>query len=86
MVLPGEGQSGEGWHTAPRRAAAGGATATKTTKDEDKCMATTDKYIGLDVHQDTAVIAVAEADARRQVEPHAFNTKSHVALNKHASS
>ena len=31
-----------------------------TTKNGDKHMNKTDKYIGLDVHKDTTVIAVAE--------------------------
>jgi len=34
--------------------------ASPTTKNGDKHMNKTDKYIGLDVHQDTTVIAVAE--------------------------
>ena len=34
--------------------------ANPTTKNGDKHMKKTDKYVGLDVHQDTTVIAVAE--------------------------
>jgi len=35
-------------------------TATKTTKNGDKHMKTLNKYVGLDVHKDTTVIAVAD--------------------------
>jgi hypothetical protein len=48
--LPGEGQS--------RKAVAGVRTTTETTKDGDKDMKTLDKYLGLDVHKDTTVVAV----------------------------
>src|SRR5476651_1135526 len=36
-------------------------TATKTTKNGDKHMKTKNKYVGLDVHKDTTVVAVADA-------------------------
>ena len=38
-----------------------GVEANPTTRNGDKHMNKTDKYIGLDVHQDTTVIAVAES-------------------------
>ena len=38
-----------------------GVAAKPTTKNGDKHMKTTDKYVGLDVHKDTIVIAVAES-------------------------
>jgi hypothetical protein len=50
--LPDEGQS--------RRAVAEAQTTTETTKSGDKHMKTINKYVGLDVHKDTTVIAVAE--------------------------
>jgi len=39
---------------------AGALTTTETTKNEDKHMRTKDKFVGLDVHKDTTVLAVAE--------------------------
>jgi hypothetical protein len=50
--LPGEEQS--------RRAVAEARTTTEPTKNGDKHMKTLNKYVGLDVHKDTTVIAVAE--------------------------
>ncbi len=37
-----------------------GVAVKPTTRNGDKHMKTTDKYVGLDVHKDTTVIAVAE--------------------------
>jgi len=48
--LPGKGQS--------RMAGAEVQTTTQTTKNGGKHMETTDKYVGLDVHKDTAVARV----------------------------
>ncbi len=44
-----------------------GVIAKSTTRNGDKHMKTTDKYVGLDVHKDTAVIAVAEGTREGEV-------------------
>jgi transposase len=44
-----------------------GRTTTETTKNGDKHMKTLNKYVGLDVHKDTTVIAVAEGDRQGEV-------------------
>ncbi len=38
-----------------------------TTRNGDKHMKTTDKYVGLDVHKDTIMIAVAESEREGEV-------------------
>jgi transposase len=43
---------------------------TETTRKGDKHMKTTDKYIGLDVHKDTIVIAIAEGGRLGEVRPY----------------
>jgi hypothetical protein len=43
-------------------AVGGVRTTTETTKKGDKHMKRKNKYIGLDVHKDTTVIAVAEGE------------------------
>ncbi len=40
---------------------------TLTTRNGDKRIKTTDKYIGLDVHKDTTVITIAEEGRQREV-------------------
>jgi transposase len=42
-------------------------TTTETTKNGDKHMKTLNKYVGLDVHKDTTVIAVAESGREGEV-------------------
>jgi transposase len=60
-LSPERGLSGEG---QSRRAV---TESTITTKNGDKHMQTLDKYVGLDVHKDTTVIAVAEGDRLGEV-------------------
>jgi len=56
--LPGEGQS--------RLDVARGQTTTATTKYGDELMRSLNKYVVLDVHKDTRVIAVAEDGRTRE--------------------
>lgn len=46
---------------------AGGLATTETTKNEDKHMRTQDKFVGLDVHKDTTVVALAEGGREGEV-------------------
>lgn len=59
-----------------------GEAVRPTTKDEDKHMRTKDKFVGLDVHKDTTVVAVADGGRDGEVRLHGTFSSDLHALEK----
>ena len=59
-----------------------GEVVRPTTKDEDKHMRAKDKFVGLDVHKDTTVVAVADGGRDGEVRLHGTFSSDLHALEK----